>query len=44
MSNSSRPQRIEVLESSVGEVKAELSYTRAEIEQMMDMMQKLLQA
>ena len=44
MRDSSRPQRIEVLESRVGEVKAKLSHTRAEIEHMMGMMQQLLQA
>ena len=38
------PQRVEVLESNVGEIKAELSHTRAQMKQMMDMMQKLLQA
>ena len=43
MSDTSRPQRIEVLESSVGEMKTELSHTRAQIEQMMGMMQQLLQ-
>ena len=44
MSNTSRPQRIEVLESNVGEMKAELSHTRAHIEQMTGMMQQLLPA
>ena len=33
------PQRIEVLESIMGEIKVELSHTRAQIEQMMGMMQ-----
>ena len=44
MSDTSRTQRIKVLEPSVGEMKAELSHTRAQIEQMMGMMQQLLQA
>ena len=44
MSDTSRPQRIEKLESSVGEMKIELSRTRAQIEQMMGMIQQLLQA
>ena len=44
MSDASGPQRIEVLESNVGKMKVELSRTRAKIEQMMGMMQKLLQA
>ena len=44
MSDTSRPQRIEVLESSLGEMKAELFHTSAQIEQMMGMMQQLLQA
>ena len=44
MSDTSRPQRIEVLESSVGGMRAELSRTRAQIEQMTGMMQQLLQA
>ena len=43
MSDTSRPQRIEVLESSEGEMRAELSHTRAKIEKMMGMMQRLLQ-
>ena len=33
----SGPKRIEVLESKVGEMKVEFSYTRAQIEQMMGM-------
>ena len=44
MSDTSRPQRIEVPESKVGEIKTELSHTRAQTEQMMGMMQQLLQA
>ena len=44
MSDASGPQRIEVLESNVGEMKVELSRTRAQIGQMMRMMQQLLQA
>ena len=44
MSDTSRPQRIEVLESSVGEMKGELSHTRVQIEQIMGLMQQLLQA
>ena len=44
MSDTRRPQRIEVLESNVGEMKTEPSHTRAQIEQMMGMMQQLLQA
>ena len=44
MSDTRRPQIIEVLESSVGEMKEELSRTRAQIEQMMGIMQQLLQA
>ena len=44
MSDASRPQITEVLESNVGEIKVELSHTRAPIEQMMGMMQQLLQA
>ena len=43
MSDVSRSQRIEVLESSVGEMKAELPHTREQIEQMMGGMQHLLQ-
>ena len=43
MSDVSGPQRIEVLESNVGEMKVELSYTSAQIEQLMGMMQQLLQ-
>ena len=44
MSDASRPQRIEVLKSSVEEMRAKLSPTRAQIEQMMGIMQQLLQA
>ena len=44
MSDASGPQGIEVLESNVGEMKGELSHTRAHIEQMMGIMQQLLQA
>ena len=44
MSNASGPQRIEVLQSNVGEMKVELSHTRAHIEQMMGIIQQLLQA
>ena len=44
MSDTSRPQRTETLESSVRAMKAELSHTRAQIEQMMGRMQQLLQA
>ena len=44
MSDTCSPQRIEVLESSVGQMRAELSHTRAQSEQMMGMMQQLLQA
>ena len=44
MSDTSRPQRIEVLESSLGEMEAELSHTRAQIEKMIGMMHQLLQA
>ena len=44
MSDTSRPQRIEVLKSSVEEMRAKLSPTRAQIEQMMGIMQQLLQA
>ena len=43
MSDTSRPQRIDVLESRVGEMKAELSHIRAQTEQMMGMRQQLLQ-
>ena len=39
MSDASGPQRIDVLESNVGKMKVELSHTRAEIEQMMGIMQ-----
>ena len=44
MSDVSGPQRIEVLESSVGEIKIYLYHARAQIKQMMGMMQQLLQA
>ena len=46
MRDTSRPQRIEVLESSVGAMKTDLFHTlsRAQIEQVMGMMQQLLQA
>ena len=44
MSDASGPQRIEVLESSVGEGKIGHSRARAQIKQMMGMMQQLLQA
>ena len=44
MSDASEPQIVEVLESNVGEIKVELSHTKAQIEQMMGMMQQLLQA
>ena len=44
MSDTSRPRRIGVLESSVGEMRAELSHTRAQIEQIMGMMLQLFQA
>ena len=44
MSDTCRPRRIEELESHVREMKAELFHTRAQIEQMMGMMQQLLQA
>ena len=40
MSDTSRPQRIEVLGSRVGGMKAELSYIRAQIEQMMGITQQ----
>ena len=43
MSDTSRPQRIEGLESSVGDIKTKLSKTKAQIEQMVGMMQQLLQ-
>ena len=43
MSDGSGPQKIAVLESNVREMKVELSYTRAQMEQMMGMMQQLLQ-
>ena len=38
MSDPSRPQIIEVLESSAGEMRAELSHTRAHIKKVMGMM------
>ena len=44
MSDASGPQRIEVLESKVGEMKVELSHIRAYTAQMMGMIQQLLQA
>ena len=44
MSDTCRPQRIEELVSRVRETKAELFHPRAQIEQMMGMMQQLLQA
>ena len=44
MSDTCRPQKIEVLKSNAGDMKAELSHTRAQIEQMVGMMQQLLQA
>ena len=43
MSDARGPQRIEVLESNVGEMKLEVFHTRAQIEQMMGMMQHLFQ-
>ena len=36
------PQRLEVLETNVGEMKEELSQTRGQLEQMLGMMQQLL--
>ena len=42
MSDTSRPQGIEGLESRVGAMKAELSHIRAQTEQTMGMMQQLL--
>ena len=42
MSDTSRPQELEVLESKVGAMKAELSHIRSNTEQMMGMMQQLL--
>ena len=44
MSDTSRPQRTEVLESNVGDMKVKLSYTRAHIEQMTSIMRQLLHA
>ena len=44
MSNAGGPQRFEVLELNVGEMRVELSHTMEQIEQMMGMMQQLLQA
>ena len=38
MSDISGPQRVEVLESNVGEMKVELSHARTQTEQMMAMM------
>ena len=43
MSDTSRPQRIEVLESRAGGMKVELSHIRAQTEQMIGMMRQLLQ-
>ena len=40
----SEPQRIEVLESYVGEMEVELSHIRAQIKLRMEMMQQALQA
>ena len=42
MSDTNIPERIEVLESRVGGMKAELSHIKAQTEQMMGMMQQLL--
>ena len=42
MSDTSRPQAIEGLESKVGAMKAELSHIRAQTEQTIGMMQQLL--
>ena len=42
MRDASRPQRIEVLKSNVGEMKLEFSHTRAHIEQMIGMMKQPL--
>ena len=44
MIDASGPQRIEMLGSNGGEMKVELPHTRAQIEQMMGMVQQLLQA
>ena len=44
MSDANGSHRIQVVESNVREMKVELSHTRAQIEQMMGMMQQLLQA
>ena len=44
MSDTSGPNRIDMLESNTGEMKAELSHIRAQTDQMMSMMQQLLQA
>ena len=44
MSDTSEPHRIEVLESNVEEMKAELSHIRAQAEKMMGMMHQLLHA
>ena len=43
MSDTSGPEKIEVLESNVGEMKAELSHIRAQTEQMIGVMQQMLQ-
>ena len=43
MNDTDGPHRIKVLESNVGEIKANLSHTRAQTEQMMGMMHQLLQ-
>ena len=44
MNDASGPQRIKVLESRVGGMEVELSHARAQIEQIMGMMQQLLRA
>ena len=44
MSDSSGLHRVEGLEPNLGEMKAELSHTKEQGEQMMGMMQQLLQA
>ena len=44
ISGTRRPQRIELLESKVGETDLKLCHTRAQIDQMMGTMQQLLQA
>ena len=43
MNDSSGPQRTEVLESNVGEMKVELSHIRAQTEQTIGIVQQLLQ-